>query len=80
MITKQQALSANMFHDSSAVNGDGTCRRWRRNGATQTWKTRPTDFRVPVKHGHKSYDNITQDLAYKVHTREDCTNPKGKGN
>ena len=22
---------------------------WRRNGKTQTWKTRPNEFRVPVK-------------------------------
>lgn len=31
---------------------------WRRNGATQTWKTRPGDFRVPVKYGMRSYGQL----------------------
>ena len=41
------------------VNG----RQWdlRRNGATKTWKTRPSDFRIPVKAGLKSYGYIDQD-------------------
>jgi hypothetical protein len=33
--------------------------RLRRNGRTQTWKTRPTDFRIPVKAGLKSCGEIT---------------------
>lgn len=28
---------------------------WRRNGATQTWKTRPGEFRIPVKYGMRNY-------------------------
>lgn len=33
--------------------------RVRRNGKTQTWKTRPTDFRIPVKIGYREYHEIT---------------------
>lgn len=52
MITKEQALTEDMFHDKD-------CRRWRRNGKTQTWKTRPDEFRVPVKFGLYAYDQLT---------------------
>ena len=30
---------------------DGTVRRVRASGALKTWKTRPGDFRLPVKYG-----------------------------
>ena len=32
----------------------------RRNGKTQLWKTRPDDFRIPIKYGFKSYGEIDQ--------------------
>jgi len=31
---------------------------WRRNGATQTWKTRPDEYRVPVKYGLRAYGSL----------------------
>lgn len=34
--------------------------RCRRNGKTQLWKTRPTEFRIPVKAGMYTYGNVTQ--------------------
>jgi hypothetical protein len=33
----------------------------RRNGKTQTWKTRPTHFRIPIKFGFKNYGEINHD-------------------
>lgn len=36
-------------------NKDGTPVRWRVSGKVQTWKTRPNEFKIPVKHG--LYDN-----------------------
>lgn len=36
-----------------------TGKLWRRNGATKRWKTRPTEFRVPIKHGLYAYDYMT---------------------
>lgn len=60
MITREQALTANMFHDID-------CRTWRRNGQTQTWKTRPDHFCIPVKYGLYRYGQITHQDAGYVH-------------
>jgi hypothetical protein len=51
MITKEQALTENYFVDDYG-------RIWRRNGKTRTWKTRPNDFYLPVKHGLWDYGSI----------------------
>lgn len=73
MISKLDALTADMFHDS-------VCRQWRRNGQTQTWKRTPERFRVPVKFGLYRYNAITNDIAYKVHLpgSPDCKFPNGR--
>ncbi len=34
-----------------ARNRDGSLARFRVNGKVQTWKTRPNDIRVPLRHG-----------------------------
>jgi outer membrane protein assembly factor BamB len=31
----------------------------RRNGATKLWKTRPGEFRIPIKYGLKNHGEIT---------------------
>ncbi len=31
----------------------------RRNGATKTWKTRPGEFRIPIKAGFRTYGELT---------------------
>lgn len=41
--------------------GNGRFWQCRRNGQTQTWKTRPNDFRVPVKAGFRTTGQFTQD-------------------
>lgn len=56
MITKLQAMTASEFHEDHPAGGKVT--RWRRNGRTQTWVTRPRQFRVPVKHGLYGYGQI----------------------
>jgi hypothetical protein len=40
---------------------DNAPRWWkcRRNGRTQLWKTRPDDFRIPVKTGFRACGQIT---------------------
>jgi hypothetical protein len=45
--------------------------RCRRNGKTQTWKTRPTHFRIPIKAGFKHCTEITQDTALGVGNPQD---------
>jgi len=44
-----------------AEMANGRFWRVRRNGRTQLWKTRPNDFRIPVKAGLKAYGNIRPD-------------------
>lgn len=72
MITKQQAMTTAAIH----VVVGGKCKRWRRNGATQTWKRSPERFRLPVKFGLYQYDQVTEHStwAYPVHCEEDCEN------
>ena len=79
MLTKEQAINEHEFHA-------GTCKRtigprggvttkqevWRRNGKTQTWKTRPEAFRVPVKYGLYQYSNILEWDAKDFHVASDC--------
>ena len=43
---------------------------WRANGKCQTWKTRPEDFKLPVKHGLYTYGYITQDNAHLFTVKE----------
>lgn len=52
---------------------------WRRNGSTKYWKTRPDEFRIPVKHGLRDYGYIDQDNANQVHAAEDCPLRDTKG-
>ena len=49
--------------------------RWRVNGKVKTWKTRPADFRVPVKHGLYDYGYLDHGNCKEFHLASDC--PKG---
>jgi hypothetical protein len=63
MLTKQKAIALHhgaILHHATIKNADGTPARCRVNGQCQTWKTRPDDFRLPVKHGLKTCFYITQ--------------------
>lgn len=46
--------------------------RCRVNGKCQTWKTRPDDFRLPIKSGLRDCGAITQQNAYMFHVADDC--------
>jgi hypothetical protein len=48
---------------------------WRANGTVKTWKTRPNDFRIPVKHGLCAYGYIDQDNGHLFHTSDDPSCP-----
>lgn len=52
MITIEQAMThRGEFHHRTIRNADGTPARCRPSGKCQTWKTRPGEFKLPVKHG-----------------------------
>ena len=66
MITKQQAVAAQYrqeFWHRTVKNADGTPARCRVNGACKVWKTRPDEFRLPVKHGMYDCSYITESNA-----------------
>ena len=66
MITKKIATDSNYrgeFHHVTEKNSDGSPVRCRVNGACKVWKTRPDEFRLPVKHGLRNCFYITQDNA-----------------
>jgi hypothetical protein len=77
MITKAQAIESREFHAGSCTRHVGPrggvtekTEVWRRKGQTQLWKTRPDDFRVPVKYGLYGYGSIYNNND--VHVPEDC--------
>lgn len=70
--TMEQALSAREFHDESLPCNGKRSNRWRRTGATKVWKTRPTEFKVPVAHGLYSHGYITQNNIEHFHTELNC--------
>jgi hypothetical protein len=72
VITRQQAVDTEITRFHEEHEPAGKIYEWRRNGATQTWKTRPDDFRLPIKYGQKSYDNITPANAHLMHAEQDC--------
>ena len=43
----------------SALMSNGNWWKVRRNGRTQLWKTRPDEFRIPVKMGFRTCDEFT---------------------
>ena len=70
MITKEQAMTANNFTHVSIKDSRGNPAKVRRNGNTKTWKTRPNEFKVPVKYGLYEYLYITQDNAHEYNVIE----------
>lgn len=62
MASRQEVVAARPyqhFYHRTKRNADGTAVRCRANGACKTWKTRPDDFRLPVKYGLKTCFYIT---------------------
>lgn len=54
MITKELALTLPYnatLHHKTKKNKDGSPVRCRINGKVKIWKTRPNDFKLPVKYG-----------------------------
>jgi hypothetical protein len=59
MITKHHAMTLGMFYHKTLRNKDGSAVRCRANGRCKVWKTRPEDFRLPVKYGLKQCFYLT---------------------
>jgi hypothetical protein len=80
MITMEQALTSQVFHapDARPCESKQGPIRWRRNGATKTWKRTPGKFKIPVKFGMYAYDYITNEEADQLHAAEDCPNENAR--
>ncbi len=82
MITKQQAMS--LSHNEEIHHGEcsrvvgprgghkDNVQRVRPNGRCQTWKTRPKEFRLPIKYGLYGYGAITEVNAKFFHLASKC--------
>jgi len=67
MLTKKQCLDADYrqtFEHINLKNSDKTPVRCRVNGKCKTWKTRPDEFKLPVKHGLRQCFYITEVNAH----------------
>jgi hypothetical protein len=51
MVNKDKAMSQRQFQHVTLKGADGQPVRCRASGKCQTWKTRPDDFKLPVKYG-----------------------------
>lgn len=79
MLTKQDVLTSQEFHYGTCKRIVGprggvtiVCERWRANGRVKTWKSRPDDYSLPVKHGMRTYGTITPRNASSMHAAKDC--------
>lgn len=62
-VTKFHAMHEIRFEHATLKNRDGTPLRVTASGACKTWKTRPNEFRLPVKHGLYDSTYITHQNA-----------------
>lgn len=54
-----QSGNGRIFYHRTERNRDGTALRCRVTGKCKVWKTRPHDYRLPVKHGLKNSFYLT---------------------
>ena len=67
MITKNQAITTTRFEHVHLKDSNGEPVRCRAMGKCQIWKTRPDDFKLPVKHGmYDSFYLTPNNAAYWV--------------
>lgn len=63
MITFEQAKKlehGDIIYHKTYRNADKTPERWKVNGWPRTWKTRPLEILVPLKHGLYSFGYLSQ--------------------
>ena len=79
MVTIQQAQTAQNFHEGECVRRVGErggvttmIRNWRRGGKTKFWKTRPTEFQIPIKYGLYASGYINELNAKDFHVSTEC--------
>jgi len=78
-IQKSDAIESDYFHAGACVtlqtprNATATITEtWRANGQLKTWKTRPDDFKLPIKYGLRECWYLTNDNAHSFHRSDQC--------
>lgn len=61
MITLDEAKK--LTYGDILIEG-ATERRWKVNGKVKTWKTRPEEIKVPLKHGLYSFGYLTHNNRF----------------
>lgn len=82
MITKEQAMALsygatihrNGCNLTVGPRGGITVRieEWRKSGQVKLWKTRPSDFRMPIKYGLYQSNYLDHNNACYFHLPENC--------
>ena len=85
MVTKEQAIKAGNgwdrteFHYGKCSKRIGprggvkhSIERWRSNGKCKTWKTRPEEFRLPIKYGLNIYSYLDNNSCEDFHLASEC--------
>ena len=67
-----------VIHSTMFFNVDGTCMRWRINGAIKLWKRSPQRIRIPIKHGWSDYGYINELNLNEFHLANGCKLHWGK--
>ena len=62
IVTRENCERFNHFYFVNKGNGKAVVMHWRRNGKTKLWKTRPNEFKIPVKYGMYDYGYITHEM------------------
>jgi len=74
MITKEMAMQLELgqiLYHKDYRNSDGSPERWRVNGQCKIWKTRPKEFRLPIKWGLKTGGYLDQTCPNNFFVNED---------
>ena len=53
-----------MIHHYTDIKLADKVIKWCANGKCKTWKTRPNEFKLPIKHGLYDYGYITHENAH----------------
>ncbi len=64
LVNRTNALTAQNFEHITLKSKRGEPVKCRRNGKTKTWKTRPNEFKIPVKYGLYEYFYITENNCH----------------
>ena len=58
---RKALMEGRIFFHKTLKNKDGSQMKAKRNGQNKLWKTRPNEFKIPVKQGLYNFGYIDQD-------------------